>query len=63
MNPHHQQATRPLSYTVAETMATLRISRSTVLRWARIGRLTKRVIGPGSVRITTDSIYSLLGMS
>jgi hypothetical protein len=56
---HPQQAALPLYHTIAETMATLRISRSTVNRWADSGKLEKIVLGPGSARITTASIYNL----
>jgi predicted site-specific integrase-resolvase len=58
--PH--QAERPLLFTIARTMRELDISRSTVNRWASEGKLVKKVLGPGSARITTASIYSLLGM-
>lgn len=57
--PHTE---RPLVFTIARTMAELSISRSTVNRWAREGKLVKQSLGPGSARITTASIYSLLGM-
>jgi predicted site-specific integrase-resolvase len=53
----------PLYHTIAETMATLRISRSTVNRWADSGKLVKKVLGPGSARITTASIYNLGSMA
>jgi predicted site-specific integrase-resolvase len=59
---HSKHTTRPMYHTIAETMATLRISRSTVNRWAEMGKLTKISLGPGSARITTASIYSLGGM-
>lgn len=49
----------PLYHTIAETMRTLRVSRSTVNRWADSGKLEKIVLGPGSARITTASIYNL----
>jgi predicted site-specific integrase-resolvase len=58
-----QHPALPLYHTIAETMVTLRISRSTVNRWANMGKLTKKVLGPGSARITTASIYSVGGMS
>jgi predicted site-specific integrase-resolvase len=57
-----QHPARPLYHTIAETMATLRVSRSTVNRWVEMGKLTKQSLGPGSARITTASIYSLGGM-
>jgi predicted site-specific integrase-resolvase len=53
---------RPLLFTIERTMHELGISRSTVNRWAESGKLTKHVLGPGTARITTASIYSLLGM-
>jgi hypothetical protein len=56
------QPERPLLFTIARTMHELGISRSTVNRWADEGKLTKHVLGPGTARITTASIYSLLGM-
>lgn len=56
------QAARPLLFTIARTMKELSISRSTVNRWADMGKLTKHSLGPGTARITTASIYSLLGM-
>ena len=59
---HSQHPTLPMYHTIAETMATLRISRSTVNRWADMGKLIKKSLGPGSARITTASIYSLGGM-
>jgi excisionase family DNA binding protein len=61
----HQQKQheRPLLYTVEQTQRTLSISRSTVNRFVNAGKLTKVKLGPGSVRITTDSIYGLLGMA
>lgn len=54
-----QDIKRPLYHTIEETMQTLRISRSTVNRWASQGKLTKLSIGPNSARITTASIYNL----
>lgn len=54
-----QHQPRPLYHTIAETMATLRVSRSTVMRWADSGKLEKINLGPGSARITTASIYNL----
>lgn len=59
---HSQHPALPLYHTIAETMATLRISRSTVNRWVDMGKLVKASLGPGSARITTASIYSLGGM-
>jgi predicted site-specific integrase-resolvase len=44
-------------------MATLRLSRSTVNRFIKAGKLEKKVLGPGSVRITTASIYNLGSMA
>lgn len=58
-----QQQPRPLVMTIAQTEHALGISRSTVNRLIRAGKLTKKVLGPGSVRITTASIYNLLGMA
>lgn len=61
--PHHPQSgDRPLVFTIARTMKELSISRSTVNRLVAAGKLTKQSLGPGSARITTASIYSLLGM-
>lgn len=60
---HSQHSTLPMYHTIAETMETLRISRSTVNRWANTGKLEKKALGPGSARITTASIYSLGSMS
>jgi excisionase family DNA binding protein len=57
---HHE---RPLLYTVEQTRHALGISCSTIYRWADAGKLKMISLGPGSVRITTDSIYGLLGMS
>lgn len=57
---HASPPTRPLVYTIQQTMQALGISRSTVNRWAAEGKLRKVSIGPNSARITTDSIYSLL---
>lgn len=57
-----QHPALPPYYTIAETMEALRISRSTVNRWADMGKLTKLLLGPGSARITTASIYSLGSM-
>jgi predicted site-specific integrase-resolvase len=54
-----QRPTLPLYYTIAETMATLRLSRSTVNRFVKKGTLMKVSLGPGSARITTASIYAL----
>jgi predicted site-specific integrase-resolvase len=56
------QSTRPLLFTIARTMEELSISRSTVNRLVAAGKLKKHSLGPGSARITTESIYSLLGM-
>lgn len=59
----HQQHQRPLLFTIEQTEHLLNISRSTINRWADIGKLTKIKLGPGSARITSDSIYALLGMA
>lgn len=59
--PHH--TARPLLFSIERTMLELDISRSTVNRRADMGKLTKISLGPGSARITTASIYSLLGMA
>ena len=57
-----QNSAPRLYHTIAETMETLRISRSTVNRWAREGRLQKMSLGPGSARITTASINAIGSM-
>jgi predicted site-specific integrase-resolvase len=54
-----QRPALPLYHTIAETMATLRVSRSTVNRFVKNGALMKVSLGPGSARITTASIYAL----
>lgn len=61
--PQQKQTQRPLLYTVEQTQHALSISRSTVNRFVTAGKLTKVKLGPGSVRITTDSIYALMGMT
>jgi excisionase family DNA binding protein len=58
-----QQQPRPPVMTIAQTERALSISRSTVNRWVKEGKLTKVVLGYGSVRITTDSVYTLIGMA
>jgi excisionase family DNA binding protein len=51
--------TRPLVMTIAEAGVALGISRSTVNRWAKEGKLVKRSFGRNTARITTDSVYAL----
>lgn len=60
---HHHPPTGPLVMTIAQTEKALSISRSTVNRLVKAGKLTKLTLGRGSVRITTASIYSLLNMA
>lgn len=51
--------TRPLLMTIAEAGVALGISRPTVNRWAKAGRLVKVSLGRNTARITTESVYSL----